>query len=157
MAKAKVKAEPTKRPVGRPKSISSPDILWSLFKDYVKDAKNKPYLVHDFVGKDANEVRKEKERPLSWVGFEVYLYEQDVISNMEDYENNTNGSYTEFLPIIRVCKKIIQRDQLEGATAGVYQQNIIARLLGLADKKDVEVAGDINTVYRLPDGTVVNF
>ena len=144
---------------GRPKAIESPEQLWTYFKAYTEQAKKSPYLVHDFVGKDANEVHKEKERPLSWIGFECYLYELGIISDLSNYEENTNGSYTEYLPIIRVCKKIIQKDQLEGATAGVYSQNIVARLLGLTDKKDLTTDGEKLTpqkqVYKLPDGTEI--
>jgi hypothetical protein len=124
--------------VAKHKYIETPDKLLQLFYEYVKDTKLKPFLVHDFVGKDAEEVWKEKQRPLSWVGFECYLFEQDIISDLSSYEQNRDNSYVEYLPIINVCKKFIERDQFEGATAGVFNPNIIARKLGLADKQEVK-------------------
>jgi hypothetical protein len=138
--KKEPKTDKPKKPVGRPKRFDTPEQLAELYNAYRLDAKNKPYLVHDFVGKDANEVRKEKERPLSWIGFECYLYEQGIIQDLDDYERNTNQSYTIFQPIIRAIKKHIERDQFEGATAGIYNANIIARKLGLADKQELKVS-----------------
>lgn len=120
------------------KYIETPERLLELFYLYVTDTKSRPYLIHDFVGKDADEVRKEKERPLSWVGFECYLYEQGIISSLASYEHNADNSYDSYQPIIGVCKKFIERDQFEGATAGVYSANIIARKLGLSDKQEIK-------------------
>jgi hypothetical protein len=125
---------------GKPKYIETPELLLELFTAYVKAAKNNPYLIHDFVGKDANEVRKEKERPLSWVGFECYLFDEGIIGDLDDYERNTNQSYLEYQPIIRAIKKYIDKDQFEGASAGIYNANIIARKLGLADKQELKVS-----------------
>ena len=144
---------------GKSKYIESPDMMLQLFNQYREEAKSNPYLKHDFVGKDAGEVWKRIERPLSWVGFECYLFDQKVISDLSDYEENTNGSYIEYLPIIRAIKKYIDKDQFEGASAGIYQQNIIARKLGLTDKKDVKLDAEVTeqVAYRLPDGTIVPF
>lgn len=125
---------PTKK-----KYIETPERLLELFQEYVIDAKSKPYLKHDFVGKDADEVRRELERPLTWVGFECYLFEQGIIGDLSSYEQNRDNSYTAYLPIIRVCKQFILRDQFEGSSAGIYNSNIMARHLGLADKQEVKV------------------
>lgn len=125
--------------MGRPKLIETPELLMQLFLDYIKDTKSKPYLKHDFVGKDADEVNRKLERPLTWVGFECYLYEQGIVSQLTHYEQNLENSYTEYLPIITHIKKFIEKDQFEGATAGVFNPNIVARKLGLADKQEVKV------------------
>lgn len=123
-------------PVGRPKNIESPEELWRLFRLYQKHAKAHPYLKQDFVGKDACEVERKLERPLSWVGFEVYLLERMIISDLGDYERNKENRYAEFTTIIRAIKAYIEHDQFEGASVGVYKENIIARKLGLADKQE---------------------
>lgn len=127
------------KPPIKKKYIETPEKLLELFREYVIDAKSKPYLKHDFVGKDGDSVRRELERPLSWVGFECYLFDQEIISNLSSYEANADNSYETYLPIIHVCKQFIKKDQLEGASAGVYNGNIISRILGLADKSEVKV------------------
>jgi hypothetical protein len=131
-----MKEENKSNPVGRPKNIESPEQLWKLFRSYRTWAKENPYEKQDFVGKDADEVTRKLERPLSWVGFEVYLFERMIISDLGDYERNKENRYAEFTTIIRAIKAYIEQDQFEGASVGVYKENIIARKLGLADKQE---------------------
>jgi len=138
-------------PVGRPKNIESPEQLWKLFRQYRTYAKANPYEKQDFVGKDADEVTRRLERPLSWVGFEEYLFERMIISDLGDYERNKEKRYSEFTTIIRAIKVYIERDQFEGAAVGVYKENIIARKLGLADKQEArQVDKDGNDVPPAP-------
>lgn len=131
-------------PVGRPKALDSPEQLQELFEEYREWAKQNPYKQHAFVGKDADEVHIEKERALTWVGFEGFLANKGILVHLGHYEQNKDGAYDEFLPIIRVIKKICSADTIEGALAGVFEKNIAARLEGLADKKEVD-----KTVKRL--------
>lgn len=49
--------------MGKPKYIETPEILWKHFEEYKKETKSKPFLVKDWVGKDALDVYREKERP----------------------------------------------------------------------------------------------
>lgn len=139
--------------MSKKKYIETPEKLWGLFISYREWAKSNPRLKEDYVGKDADRVERKLERPLSWVGFECWLYENDIISELSDYEQNQGESYTAYLPIISHIKKCIQADQTEGAAVGLYQQNIIARMLGLVDKKDVTTNGEpvktiINVGYK---------
>lgn len=125
-------------PAGRPKKIETPEELHALFEEYKLWVKQNPYLFHDFVGKDAVEVWKKKQRPLTFSGFEGWLCARDVVYHLGNYEHNTDGSYEEFLPIVRAIKRQCSADIIDGAMAGVYSHNIAARLEGLADKKEVE-------------------
>jgi hypothetical protein len=151
-----MEGEEEKRPVGRPKNIESPEQLWKLFRQYRKHAKDNPYLKQDFVGKDADEVERRLERPLTFVGFEVYLMERMIINDLADYERNKDGRYAEFANIIRAIKKIIEADQFEGAAVGVYKENIIARKLGLADKQEArQVDKNGNDIPQSPQILVI--
>ena len=47
-----------------------------VWEDYKKSVKDKPKLKHTFVGKDGNSAYEERERPISWDGFEVYTMHQ---------------------------------------------------------------------------------
>lgn len=124
--------------MAREKAISSPQELMALFRDYQAWCKDNPYKQHAFVGKDADEVEIKKERPYTWIGFEGWLANEGVLQHLGHYEQNSNDSYTDFLPIIRVIKRICSADVIDGALAGVYNQNIAARLEGLSDKKEVD-------------------
>jgi hypothetical protein len=124
--------------MSRGKAIESPEKLWELFDKYKIWAKDNPYLWHDFVGKDAEEVWKKRERPITWMGFEAWLYREGVVYHLGHYEQNNQESYGDYLPVIRAIKLECSVDVIDGALAGVYNQNIAARLEGLADKKEVD-------------------
>lgn len=120
------------------KAIQTPQELYKLFTEYKEWVKANPYKFHDFVGKDAEEVWKQRQRALTWIGFEGWLAENEVLTHLGHYEQNTNGAYTNFLPTIARIKRECSADVVSGALAGVYQQNIAARIEGLADKKEVD-------------------
>lgn len=132
----------------RDKAIASPEALAELFEKYRAWIDENPRKVHDFVGKDALEVHKNRQRPLSWIGFEAWLYRQGIVSQLTHYEQNTGDAYTEYLPIIRALKTQCSADIIDGALAGIYQQNIAARLEGLTDKKELDHKG-------IPDPSVI--
>jgi hypothetical protein len=123
--------------MGRVKYIETPEKLWEYYTQYKEWTKANPILKQDYVGKDADEVYRKLERPLSFEGFEVYLRENDIICDLGDYDKNKDDRYTDYAPILRACKKDIEVNQFNGATVGIFQQNIIARKLGLVDKKEV--------------------
>lgn len=133
-------------PAGRPKNIESPEALHELFEEYKQWVKENPFMVHDYVGKDAIEVERRKQRPLSWVGFEGFLARAGIIEHLGNYEQNTGGTYTAFLPIIRVCKKQCSADIVDGALAGVYAHNLAARIEGISDKKELEAQVNITPI-----------
>lgn len=71
-----------------------------------------------------------------------------------NYESN-EGTYKAFFEVTTRIRKTIEAQQFEGATVGAYNQNIIARKLGLADKTDITSLGDKLennvTIFKLPD------
>ena len=57
-----------------------------------------------------------------------------------NYQSNKE-EYKDFFEVATRIRKIIDSQQFEGATVGVYNPNIIARTLGLADKTDITTKG----------------
>jgi hypothetical protein len=92
--------------------------------------------VQDYVGKDGNMVYRDKERPITFRGFEGYLAENGVCHNLSQYRNGDSDHHKEFLPIITRIRLTCDKDMLEGSSAGVYSANIASRLLGLVDKQE---------------------
>ena len=130
-------SEPKK--IGKPKYIETPDKLWEYFELYKKDTKSRPFLVKDWVGKDAVDVYREKERPLTIEGFECWLFDKAIIGDLSHYFANTNEKYTDYLTICRAIKKAVRQDQIEGGMAGMYNPSITQRLNGLVEKTQTEV------------------
>lgn len=54
------------------------------------------------------------------------------------YRYEKEEGYEDFWEIARTARRIIESNQFEGATVGIFNANIIARKLGLGDKKIVE-------------------
>jgi hypothetical protein len=139
----------------RDKAIKTPEELEQLFERYKEWVKKNPYQVHDFVGKDAVEVWKQRERPLTWTGFEGWLAKEGIVTQLTHYEQNDRGAYEEYLPVIRAIKAQCRADVIDGALSGVYNQNIAARLEGLVDKKEHEHKGipepTFEVVIKKPD------
>jgi hypothetical protein len=119
------------------KYIETPEILWQHFEEYKKETKSKPFLVKDWVGKDANQVHREKERPLTDKGF--YNYCRRKVGCVRQYFDNQDKLYDEYIAICRAIKEEIDQDQIEGGMAGIYNPSITQRLNGLVEKTQTEV------------------
>jgi hypothetical protein len=120
--------------MGRTKYIETPEKLKDYFLFYQKETKNNPFIVKDWVGKDALEVYKEKERPLTIEGFECWLADNDIIEDLGDYLKNKDNRYSDYAPICSYIKKHTRKDQIEGGMAGVYNPSITQRLNGLTEQ-----------------------
>jgi hypothetical protein len=125
--------------MGRPPKIESPEMLYELFQQYKKEVKNTPILVHDFVGKDASEVRREKEKPLTFEGFECFVWDKGISKGIDHIFSNQGGRYKRFLSICSRIKKEIRADQIQGGMAGIYNPSITQRLNNLVDKVEQTV------------------
>lgn len=129
---------------GRPKNIESPEKLYEYFLSYEREIKSKPFLIKDWVGKDAYPVDREKEKPLTMEGFECWLFDNGIISDLGDYLANSNNAYTEFSTICSHIKKRIRKDQIEGGMAGQYNPSITQRLNSLVEKTETKIEGGLN-------------
>jgi hypothetical protein len=124
--------------MGKNKYIETPDKLWEYFLSYKTEVKSKPFLIKDWVGKDADEVHREKEKPLTIEGFECWLYDQNIISHLSDYFANSDNKYSEYSTICSRVKKAVRQDQIEGGMAGVYNPSITQRLNNLVEKTETK-------------------
>ena len=125
--------------MGKRKYIETPEILWEHFQNYKKETKSKPFLIKDWVGKDAFNVQREKERPLTIEGFECWLFDNEIIVDLGDYLKNKDNRYTDYAPICHAIKKEVRKDQIEGGMSGMYNPSITQRLNGLVEKTQTEV------------------
>jgi len=121
------------------KYIETPEKMWELFEDYRKDIKDNPRTKHVFVGKDGNSDFERLERPLTMEGFKEYCY--DKIGVIEQYFENRDERYTDYVGICSRIKNTIRRDQIEGGMVGQYNPSITQRLNNLSEKKQLEHKG----------------
>jgi len=115
---------------GRDKLFSSPDVLWEECQKYFEWCDTNPLVEIDYKGKDATSVSIPKMKAYTWSGLELFL----DIDSLREYKTNPN--YSEFSQIVTRVDKIIYTQKFEGSAAGFLNPNIIARDLGLTDKKE---------------------
>lgn len=124
--------------MGRHKYIETPERLWELFLAYKKEVKSNPVIIKDWVGKDAEEVYREREKPLTMVGFECFVLDHTEITypDLTHYFENKDNRYSEFIPISSRIKSEIKNDQVTGGMTMIYSQNLTARLNNLVEKTE---------------------
>lgn len=130
---------------GRDKIFTSPDLLWEACCEYFEWCDNNPLIEVDFRGKDADRVELPKMRAYTWSGLELFLGEMDL----KNYR--ANPDYKDFFHILSHVEKVIYTQKFTGAAAGFLNANIIARDLGLQDKKELSHTGAKVTFNIEPD------
>lgn len=126
---------------GRPKAIESPEVLWNHFKAYKEKVDDNPWIIVDFKGKDATKVNMPRQLPYTWTGFDNYLFENKIISDLDDYKANKKKKYSDFSEVITRIEKFIYDHKYSGATVNAFNASIIARDLKLVDSSDITSKG----------------
>lgn len=124
--------------MGKPKYIETPEKMWEYFQEYKIHTKNNPIRVNDFRGGVPVEVFLEKERPLTLEGFEMYCFENGIISDLSHYFCNLDNRYSDYVAICLRIRKAIREDQISGGMAGIYNPSITQRLNNLVERTEVK-------------------
>ncbi len=130
--------------------FKTPEELEQAFKEYkqfVIEESNK-WLKVMYVGKDAHRVEEPQKVPLTQEGFERFCYNNYGCVNQ--YFDNQDGYYKDFITICSRIKREIREDQITGGMLGFYNPSITQRLNNLTDKKELDLKGGIN-IPNLPD------
>lgn len=119
---------------GRPRVFKTPDELWQGFLSYVEHQKNNPIEKTHFVGKDGIRAVELIPRPVTYLGFEGYLAEFDLLQDLRRYEKNE-----EFAPTITRIRAFCRKHNVDLASAGILKENIIARIEGIKEQSETTV------------------
>jgi len=121
---------------GRDKIFASPEIMWEAAKEYFEWCDANPLIEIDFKGKDADRVEIPKMRAFTIQGLCLYLdCNTQYFKNFKTQERKDKDDFS--LVITRI-EEIIYNQKFTGAAAGFLNPNIIARDLGLSDKKELD-------------------
>jgi hypothetical protein len=138
---------------GRDKIFSSPEVFLKEAYSYFEQCNKNPWYKNEVVkgGPNAGKILKvPTQRPYTIKALCIYLnITEQTFLNYEKDEN-----YQDFFEVFTHVREIIENNQLEGATVGAYNANIIGRLLGLADKQDInqnQVIEYKNVSKQFPD------
>lgn len=126
---------------GRKQLFETPDLMWEAACTYFDWCDNNPFIAIDFKGKDAERVEIPKMRPYTIQGLCLYLdcnteYFRQFEVALKKKEDSKDKD--DFSRIISRIRETIYDQKFSGASSGFFNANIIARDLGLVDKKELD-------------------
>ena len=123
---------------GRKKLFSSPDVLWNCCVQYFEWVEANPLKEEKVFHTDGRITRADvgKMRAMTIGGLCIFL--DIVITTWENYKAEKG-----FLDVITRAEQIIRTQKFTGAAADLLNPNIIARDLGLSDKRDHTIEGGV--------------
>lgn len=136
------------------KYIETPEKMWELFCAYRDEIKGNPITIveqkkgtviipkgvtpDEFREFSTSTIELPAQRPLTMEGFQNYLDDQDIITDVTDYFENKQDRYKDYVRICKRIRRVIKQDQIEGGMAGIYNPSITQRLNGLVEKSQSE-------------------
>lgn len=117
------------------KYIETPERMYELFEQYKSKVHENPRYSYQ-LDRNGKIVPIPLKVPLTFEGFYVYCYNE--IGCIDQYFENRDKRYTEYVAICSRIKKEIRNDQIEGGMVGQYNASITQRLNGLAEKTQNE-------------------
>lgn len=134
--------------MGKKKYIESPEKLLELWKQCKDEILANPIKVQDYVGKDAEMVYREKQRPLTLEAFKVFCFNLGI--SVGHYFDNQNDVYKEYCVICSHIRNEIRLNQVEGGMVGIFNPSITQRLNGLVEKTETktEISGAEEIVIK---------
>jgi hypothetical protein len=119
---------------GRSKLFSSSQKMWEAAVEYFEWCEDNP-IVENGWGKSKREI----QRPFTMTGLCVFL---DCNTRYFDqFKKALPKDEQDFSSLITRIEEIIYTQKFEGAAAGIFNHNIIARDLGLKDNQDFTTKG----------------
>ncbi|HRP54566.1 terminase small subunit [Agriterribacter sp.] len=123
---------------GRRKLFASAKLLWEAAAEYFTRNDNNPSHRNEVIKsgeKVGKMIKVPVSRPYTLSGLCLYLGASETFwRELRKREKQSEG----FLSVITRIEEIIRTQKFEGAAAGAFNANIIARDLGLRDKMDID-------------------
>jgi hypothetical protein len=126
-------ADPEK--IGRPPMFKNPKDLLQKAIDYFEWIDENPITTKRTTVSDKGVFvnQDELQRPYTWHGLYAFL----GVCNLDHYKTKK-----EFSDVLTHIDNIMRSQKFEGASAGIFNANIIARDIGLKEQTDVTTQGD---------------
>lgn len=129
---------------GRDKIFESGEMIIQACDEYMECLEQNPLQEHDFVGKDAREVNKDKKHVPTWAGFATFCntHKQHFNQLKVDYKNEKDEIKKDIYIALMRVDDIFFHDKFSAASAGLANPNLIGKDLGLKDSVDVTTLGE---------------
>ena len=126
---------------GRKPKFSNPEKLWDACVEYFQWVVDNPLLEQKLFAYQGEVTKEtaEKMRAMTMGGLWLFL----------DIDKKTWYSYRDkhdFIPVATQAEEVIRHQKFTGAAADLLNANIIARDLGLADKREHKVTNPLQLI-----------
>jgi len=125
---------------GRDKLFETPELMWEAACEYFQWCEENPFykseakVVSGYRNDGSVEIAELPQmRPFTIQGLCRYLN-----CNTKYFNDFKDAGHKDFSEVLTRIMDIIYEQKFSGAASGFFNANIIARDLGLADKKDVD-------------------
>jgi len=109
---------------------------WAAFKEDVK-AQGAQWKRVQYVGKDGLKKEDPAKVPLTLEGFKRFC--RNNYGDVQQYFDNKDGYYEDFVVICRAIREEIREDQIIGGMLSFYNPSITQRLNGLVEKQETSI------------------
>lgn len=131
---------------GRDKLFETPELLWEAACEYFESIDSSPYFKVEAKTVNIGDFQSKIElaklpvmKPYTIQGLCRYLNCNDVYFNQfKENLKQTDPHYEGFSKILTRIRDIIYEHKYSGAASGFFNASIIARDLGLAEKKEID-------------------
>ena len=118
---------------GRDKLFETPELLWQAAQEYFDSCDSNPWVKTETTVSEKGTYSKEipTQRPYTRAG--MYLYFDCSENWMREFKKTCTF---DFLRVIERIENIIDNQQIDGAMVGVFKENLVARLQGVAENNN---------------------
>lgn len=135
---------------GRDKIFSTPAQLWDAACEYFDWCDTNPLIEVDYRGSNPPvKVKIPKMRPYTIEGLVLFLgVNRTYINDFEDgIKANPQKDSKDFSEVLTRIRDIIYRQKFEGAASGFLNPQVIMRDLGLREKINTQIEGDVTISF----------
>lgn len=127
------------------------ETLWAKFLEYMEYNSQQSWSKEDFIrsGPGAGtKVYIDTPNPASITGFALFAGMSKAGFDKMYETAKTRANEDELVSVITQIREEITQSQIDGASANIYNANIVARVTGLVDKKEMDVKTDLSDDER---------
>lgn len=129
---------------GRDKLFATPELLWEAATEYFEWCDNNPLQEEKLFHYQGDITKESVNKMMAYTLNGLCLYIDCTEDYFRSFKSQDRKDGKDFITVITRIERTIYSQKFTGAAADLLNPNIIARDLGLSDKKDVDLKGDIN-------------
>lgn len=137
---------------GRDKIFSSGEMIDKSVDEFMSALYENPIKEHDFVGKDATEVEKNKYRVPTWNRFANFcgVHSAHFLQLKHDLKDKTDEFSKDIYAALMRADDLFYSEKFEMASAGLANASLIGKHLGIHEIQKVDVTSKGEKINTQP-------